>query len=396
MNIMLVGDAPWVPTGYGVQNKMLSKGIRAMGHEISMLATSGICGSTITYDGMKCFPNSEAYYSQDVQALWADKINADIMLTVVDAWVLNPANYKSKAKWVAYYPVDSSPIPGAVAEKVRMSWESATFTRFGQKEAEKEGLRSEYIPNSVDTMTYKPVPTHEARAKTGLPMDAYIVGMVAMNRGDRKGFPQIIEGFSKFAKKKKDAYLYLHTMVGDQGEHNVINLKNLVDHYGLQNRVIFPNRFDYVACGFSDAMMANLYSSMDVLCSPTRGEGFGVPVVEAQACGTPVIVGDWTAMSETCKVGIKIDVKDSIREYTFLNSFNYIAKPEAIASALKEMSNVRKESLSEDCVNGIKEYDINYVLTHNWLPFLQKIEKRLEEEGDGSKNLQNFLWEGLK
>jgi glycosyltransferase involved in cell wall biosynthesis len=43
-----------------------------------------------------------------------------------------------------------------------------------------------------------------------------------------------------------------------------------------------------------DKTMASLYRGCDTLVLPYRGEGFGLPLLEAQACGTPVI---------TCKNG---------------------------------------------------------------------------------------------
>ncbi len=47
-----------------------------------------------------------------------------------------------------------------------------------------------------------------------------------------------------------------------------------------------------------DADLAALYSTADVLAMPSAFEGFGIPVIEAMACGTPVICSDGGALPE--------------------------------------------------------------------------------------------------
>jgi glycosyltransferase involved in cell wall biosynthesis len=58
--------------------------------------------------------------------------------------------------------------------------------------------------------------------------------------------------------------------------------------------VLLPNPADY-RFGLSQENLAALYTRMDVLLAPSMGEGFGVPVLEAQACGTRVIGSNWAA-----------------------------------------------------------------------------------------------------
>jgi len=48
--------------------------------------------------------------------------------------------------------------------------------------------------------------------------------------------------------------------------------------------------------------MAGLYNACDCLVHPYRGEGFGLPIAEATACGIPVIVPDKGTSRDPCSV----------------------------------------------------------------------------------------------
>jgi len=65
----------------------------------------------------------------------------------------------------------------------------------------------------------------------------------------------------------------------------------LAAQLGVERRIVFS---DYV----SEEMLARLYSSSRCFLYPTLYEGFGFPVLEAMACGTPVITSDCTSVPE--------------------------------------------------------------------------------------------------
>src|SRR5262249_15363938 len=154
------------------------------------------------------------------------------------------------------------------------------------------GMDCEYVPAAFSRDEYAPRDPAEGREMLGA-ADRYLVGVVGANRGNgklsRKAFPQIIEAFAGFLRREPDALLYLHTWPGE--EMQGVNITDLCLHYGVpKTAVAFPDLYA-ARVGLSEELMSRFYSAFDVLLCPSMGEGFGVPILEAQACGTPVVAG---------------------------------------------------------------------------------------------------------
>jgi glycosyltransferase involved in cell wall biosynthesis len=250
------------------------------------------------------------------------------------------------------------------------------FSKFAEAQLRDAGVECEYVPHGVETGVFQRKPMAEARAAIGLPGDRFIVGMVAANRGipSRKAFPECIRAFSEFHTKHPEAYLYLHA---DQAPPGGINLPELCDIYGLRGSVSFVDGYTN-HLGLDDGFMVNVFNSMDVLLSPSYGEGFGVPILEAQACGTPVIVGDWTAMPELCRYGWKIDREDATPYYNFEASYQFMPKVGAIVEALEAAFAAGKqhESSVDAEAWARTNYDADVVTRDYWGPALERIHQR--------------------
>jgi hypothetical protein len=63
------------------------------------------------------------------------------------------------------------------------------------------------------------------------------------------------------------------------------------------DNLTFPDPLAY-RYGMAQETLAGIYSSWDVMLATSYGEGFGIPTVEAQACGVPVIVSNFAASPE--------------------------------------------------------------------------------------------------
>jgi len=211
-----------------------------------------------------------------------------------------------------------------------------------------------------------------------------VVGMVAMNKGtpSRKAFPQNLEAFANFHKRHPDTGLYLHTEKNERGEMGGVNLPELCNVLGIADCVQYCDQYAKLM-GFPPEYMVNAYNAMDVLLAPSMGEGFGIPILEAQACGTPVIVGDWTSMGELCFSGWKIPQKGGADKWwTPLASYQYVPRVKAIEQMLElAYKHARSSQLSAIARAGALQYDADLITKDYWLPVLTDIERKIKAVG---------------
>jgi glycosyltransferase involved in cell wall biosynthesis len=131
--------------------------------------------------------------------------------------------------------------------------------------------------------------------------------------------------------------------------------------------------------GIPDDAVATVYNAFDVLTSVSMGEGFGIPIVEAQANGVPVIVGDWTSMSELCFAGWKVDRADADNFWTPLGSYQFVPHVGAIAEAMEAAYlGAQDFKLHKQARQGALAYNADDVAETYWRPILSELEQRMD------------------
>ena len=101
--------------------------------------------------------------------------------------------------------------------------------------------------------------------------------------------------------------------------------------------------------GLDDAQLAAHYRGALALAFPSLHEGFGLPVVEAMACGTPVMTSGTTALAETAGEGNALFV-DPLSTDSIAAGLDRLAGDQALRSTLRERGLARAASFSWDRV----------------------------------------------
>ncbi len=122
--------------------------------------------------------------------------------------------------------------------------------------------------------------------------------------GERKGAEILLRAFSQEFKEAEDVVLVVSVYNHDPD----VDVHGEIAKLGLDPGapiVVLVN------AEFTDYQMGALYRSADCFVLPTRGEGWGMPVLEAMACGLPTIATAWSGPADflTSELGYPLDVR---------------------------------------------------------------------------------------
>lgn len=400
MRILIHSNSPSTHTGYGVQTAILARRLHDAGHDVAVSCTYGQQATGRLWEGIQLYPSGYESQGNDIihnhalHHFGGDPLGGWIII-LSDLWVMtNPL--LADFNVVGWCPVDHFPVPPAVLAFFKRSGaEPVAMSNFGAKLLRDAGLDPGYVPLSVDTAAFKPTPTivyqgeeRTGRSLIGIDEDVFLVGMTAMNKDpqDRKGFNEAFRAFGAFHRQHPDSLLYVHTDPAGMGTG--LNLQELAVHASIPPHAIrFAAAYDMQMSSYTPEMMAAIYTGMDVLLAPSHGEGFGVPLIEAQACGTPVIVTDFSSQSELVGAGWKIAGQpwwDHAQRSSYVIPFVH-----AIAEALETAYDADRSSLVDAAVNFAGRYDADRVFAEHWVSYLETLEPAEPLELDRSEAMHD-------
>jgi glycosyltransferase involved in cell wall biosynthesis len=166
-----------------------------------------------------------------------------------------------------------------------------TPSRWSAEGFYKAGFKTEQVvivPHGVDVDTFQPMPhrRREVRPQISVAEDDFVFVSVGAMTGN-KGVDVLLQAFAEVTRKFPFVHLVLKGI--DPLYDSKDRLLKAMQAVAPEDQQRVSDRLHYFGKSFSNEEMATLYQAADAYVSPYRAEGFNLPVLEAAACGLPVI-----------------------------------------------------------------------------------------------------------
>jgi len=291
--IIVITDIDSVGSGYKSICVPLFTELAKMDYEIKVVGLS-YRGEEHNYP----FSVIPATNIQEANAIAGNLIqlwNPDVIVVAMDLPIqaqLHATLAQYKKKYIAITPLENGPLC--------MSWAAPLFnmdavffiSELGKQEALKVGIRAEHLQIGIDTVLWHPATPEEKkqlRDGLGIAQDAFVVLTVADNQ-ERKNLWAGMEAVARLKKEVTRPIKYI--LVTREQSQFGWKLRDLAQWLKILEEYTPYER------GMPQRDLWALYAIADVYLQPSKAEGLGLPVMDAMACGIPVVATDTGALHE--------------------------------------------------------------------------------------------------
>lgn len=305
----------------------------------------------------------------------------DVVCDIRDFWMLDfqeRSPFRPYYKWCIMPTVDAYPQARQWVATYQSADACLTYSEWAGEVLQKQsGGKINYLGVSPPSAhpAYKPIDNKiELRNTFGIGADSFIIGTVMRNQR-RKLYPDLFEAFKTLLSNVENPekyFLYCHTSYPDLGW----DIPELLQQHNLSSKVFFTyvcpetkkpfvslfrgavtqspytkkfgSMLSNVKNGLDYEDLAKIINMFDLYVQYANCEGFGLPQVEAAACGIPVMATDYSAMESVIANlgGIPIKPKALYKELE-TGCFRAVPDNELAAKLMQQFFTLSKEERSE-------------------------------------------------
>ncbi len=279
-------------------NRQIALGLLSSGHEVFITPGKG---------NETAIPSSDEE-EKKLRPLIREVEGVDVCIR--NSWPpdLSPPH---SGRWVAIQPWEFGSLPKKWAEvfsrDVDEMWVPTHYVREVYIDSGVSADRVYVVPNGIDPQIFSP-DANPYRLKTSKRFKFLFVGGAI----PRKGIDLLINAYLSTYTSSDDVCLVIKDFGASSFYGGMTFRDQIID---LMKRPGVPE-IEYIDADLRPEELAGLYVACDVLVHPYRGEGFGLPILEAMACGTPPMLTDGGAALDFCNDENSILVKASIKVLT--------------------------------------------------------------------------------
>jgi glycosyltransferase involved in cell wall biosynthesis len=187
--------------------------------------------------------------------------------------------------WIHIQPWEYGHLPvdwiGPLRDQVDEVWAPSNYVRTVYERSGFPREKIQVIPWGVDESVFRPdVPA------LILPTDKSFKFLFVGGTIPRKGIDVLLETYLTEFTPDDDVCL----VIKDLGVETFYRYDHARDQIRAAMNDPSKARIVYIDRDMTPGQLASLYAACDCLAAPYRGEGFGLPILEAMACGVPAIV----------------------------------------------------------------------------------------------------------
>lgn len=398
MKIITISDSPTLFSGLARVHRHIIDALVEDGHEVIPCAWFAYDATTLDtikkggkapelwYDSngtkvrMLCVPKGNGmncmYAMYDVCAA----VKPDIVITSGDFWnffYMQALKVKVNFsfKWIAYLTMEHSEIEDRWHPLFRYADAIVSPSVYGQRVIESLGFKCHLIPYGTEKAFKRLPETKRRELRKARGCDDKVRFITVAQNTVRKNLPSLALAAQMLDHRDPSGRIqfYVHTNVCayDPQETYLYDLQGIVDKLGVSSRFSFPSDVSIFSSP-SDDVLRDEYNASDFFVLPSTCEGYGLPLVEAMACGLPGIANSTSTTPEHLGADDHETFGVAPRGFLVSNKTEVYppsrlvrtVRPEAMAQAVWEMATLSLEKSSD--LEGMRKRCEEYARERTW------------------------------